>query len=100
MTLEGGGWITNEVLKFKKVIEFESSRFSYIHLIIDGKELLMESLMEKEDSGHVLQQLPARFLLQPICTVELFTLLQSLAREKTQGTRKRKEVKTNMTRPL
>ena len=43
-----GGWggggeraIANKVLKFRKVIEFESSSivicFSYIYLIIDGK---------------------------------------------------------------
>ena len=38
----GKGWsITTDVLKFRKVIEFESSCtvifFSYIYLIIDGK---------------------------------------------------------------
>ena len=41
MTLVGWGAITNDVLKFIKVIEFESSCiiicFSYIYLIIDGK---------------------------------------------------------------
>ena len=47
MTLSGGGGgeggeaITNNVLKFRKVIEFESSCiascFSYVYLIIDGK---------------------------------------------------------------
>ena len=44
----GGGWgmgtINNEVLKFRKIIEFESSCivicFSYIYLIIAGKEHL------------------------------------------------------------
>ena len=38
---KGGGTITNDVLKFRKVIEFESSciviSFSYIYLIIDLK---------------------------------------------------------------
>ena len=41
MTLAGGGGYTNDVLKFRKVIEFESSRVviysSYIYLIIDRK---------------------------------------------------------------
>ena len=37
----GGGTITNDILKFREVIEFESSCitifFSDIYLIIDGK---------------------------------------------------------------
>ena len=37
----GWGTITNDILKFRKVIEFERSciaiSFSYIYLIIDGK---------------------------------------------------------------
>ena len=41
MTLAGGGTVTNDVLKFRKVIEFESSCivicFSYIYPIADGK---------------------------------------------------------------
>ena len=41
MTLTSGADITNDVLKFRKVIEFESSCivicFSYIYLIVDGK---------------------------------------------------------------
>ena len=41
MTLAGGGAITNDVIKFRKVIEFENFCivicFSYIYLIIDGK---------------------------------------------------------------
>ena len=39
--LAGVGTITNDVLKFRKVMEFESSCieicFCYIYLIIDGK---------------------------------------------------------------
>ena len=41
---EGGGAITNEVLKFRKVVEFESVSivicFSYIYQIIDEKDHL------------------------------------------------------------
>ena len=41
MMLAGGEVITNGVLKFRKVVEFESSCilicFSYVYLTIDGK---------------------------------------------------------------
>ena len=41
MTLAGGGAIINDVLKFRKVLEFENSCivicFSYVYLIIDEK---------------------------------------------------------------
>ena len=53
MTLAGGGWvwgggsITNDVLKFRKAIIFESSCiaicFSYIFVIIDGKRSFINS---------------------------------------------------------
>ena len=40
----GRGAVTNDILKFKKLIEFQSSHivifFSYIYLIIDGKNPL------------------------------------------------------------
>ena len=42
----GGGAIINDVLKFRKVIELESSFivicFSYIYLIIDGKRSIYQ----------------------------------------------------------
>ena len=45
MTLASGGAIINEVLKFRKVIEFESAFivtcFSYIYLIIAGIKLFI-----------------------------------------------------------
>ena len=48
-----GGIITNDVLKFRQVIEFESScvviYFSYsIYLIIDGKITLLRKCSSKE----------------------------------------------------
>ena len=75
MTLVSGGAITNYVLKFRKVIEFESScfvvYFFYIYPIIDGK---------RWKSGRV--------LLLPIFTGELiepFNLPEALAPDKYKG---------------
>ena len=45
----GGGAIINDVLKFRKVIELESSFivicFSYIYLIIDGKRSIYQLII-------------------------------------------------------
>ena len=57
MTLAGMGAITNDVLRFRKVIEFESSStiicFHYIYLIIDGKR----SFINQEGSYEINQRL-------------------------------------------
>ena len=51
------GAITNDVLRFRKVIEFESSStiicFHYIYLIIDGKR----SFINQEGSYEINQRL-------------------------------------------
>lgn len=51
VTLTGRGAITNDILKFRKVIEFQRSSiaicFSYIYLFIDGKR----SCISKESSS-------------------------------------------------
>ena len=56
MTLTGGGAITNDVLKFRKVIEFEIScieiSFSYIYLIIDRKRLSINKIISHKMVKH------------------------------------------------
>ena len=60
MTLTGGGAIANDVLKFRKVIEFESSCieicFSYIYLIIDRKRLSINKIISHKMVKHTQSQ--------------------------------------------